>query len=317
MRTDPDRFAVFILTHGRADNVVTFPMLRKHGYFGRVFFVVDNEDADLDRYVENFGRERVLAFDKKAYAERADVGNNFDDRRVVVHARNAAFDLAVSIGVTHFVALDDDYLAFKFRYLDGHRLIRDLDRVFATLLEFFEATPTKAIAISQGGDHIGGFSGVRLSRKCMNLWLCSTARRFPFLGWINEDVTTTIRRAELGDLFFTYTGLQLDQTQTQKQKGGLSTVYLERGTYVKSFSSVVYSPSSVSVSMLRGQKLRRIHHAVAWRYAVPKIVPARVVKKNGPNFGGAQENGAHPEDARRKEDTAAVPGESIAGRGER
>ena len=41
MRSD---FAVFILTHGRADNVVTVPAIKKAGYTGKIYFIIDDED---------------------------------------------------------------------------------------------------------------------------------------------------------------------------------------------------------------------------------------------------------------------------------
>lgn len=41
MRND---FAVFILTHGRADNVVTVPAIKKAGYTGKIYFIIDDED---------------------------------------------------------------------------------------------------------------------------------------------------------------------------------------------------------------------------------------------------------------------------------
>ena len=58
-------FAVFILTHGRPDNVKTLRLINARGYTGKVYFVVDNEDKSLDRYIENFGIDNVKVFDKK------------------------------------------------------------------------------------------------------------------------------------------------------------------------------------------------------------------------------------------------------------
>ena len=39
-----NNFAVFILTHGRPDNVITIKTLRQSGYTGKVYFIIDNED---------------------------------------------------------------------------------------------------------------------------------------------------------------------------------------------------------------------------------------------------------------------------------
>ena len=45
-----DDFAVFILTHGRADNMATAKMLKKTNYTGKIYFIIDNEDEQAERY---------------------------------------------------------------------------------------------------------------------------------------------------------------------------------------------------------------------------------------------------------------------------
>lgn len=278
MATLPDTFCVFILTHGRPDNVITMQTLDRCGYTGKRFLVVDNEDATVDRYRQNFGAERVIVFDKKAEADACDEGNNFDERRTITMARNACFGIAESLGVTHFVQLDDDYGQFKFRFeqeLGNRWLVRSLDRVFASFLEFYKSIQAKSVAFSQGGDHIGGFSGVtRLKRKCMNSFFCSTDRPFRFVGAMNEDVNTYTTLGSRGDLFLTFTSLQLDQAQTQSQTGGITDMYARFGTYCKAFTTVMMAPSAARVAMM-GTKHARIHHSIEWKKAVPCIVSER------------------------------------------
>ena len=91
---DNKDFAVFILTHGRPDNVKTLSTLKKCGYTGKFYFIVDNEDKTIKQYKKNYGIENVKIFDKKAMADEVDEGNNFDERRTITHARNACFDIA-------------------------------------------------------------------------------------------------------------------------------------------------------------------------------------------------------------------------------
>ena len=55
-------FCVFILTHGRPDKVYTYETLKKSGYEGPLFLVIDNEDKTADRYVEKFGADSVIVF---------------------------------------------------------------------------------------------------------------------------------------------------------------------------------------------------------------------------------------------------------------
>ena len=129
-------FAVFILTHGRPDNVKTFSTLKKCGYTGKIFLIVDNEDKAIDKYINIYGKDRVRVFDKKAMADEIDEGNNFNNRKVIVHARNASFEIAKQLGITYFVQFDDDYYYFGYRYEAGAKIIKNLDNVFDILVDF-------------------------------------------------------------------------------------------------------------------------------------------------------------------------------------
>jgi len=273
----PNTFCVFILTHGRPDNVITLKTLERCGYTGRLYLVLDNEDATAERYRQNFGAERVIVFDKEVEADACDEGNNFDERRVILMARNACFRIAERLGVTHFMELDDDYYYFGRRLEGGARKIINMDAALASLLRFYESADITSIAFAQGGDHIGGFSGLKLKRKCMNSFLCSTARPFRFVGAINEDVNTYTTLGSRGLLFLTFTGLQLDQGDTQAQAGGITAFYQRFGTYVKSFTTVMMMPSAVRVAMMTS-KNPRLHHLIDWGRAVPCIVPERYRK---------------------------------------
>jgi hypothetical protein len=266
-----NNFAVFILTHGRPDNVKTYTTLKKCGYTGPIYFIVDNEDKHINNYQKNYGIDNVKIFDKKLMADEIDEGNNFDNRKVIIHARNASFKIAKEIGVKYFVQMDDDYYYFGYRYETGAKIIKNLDSVFNIMLDFYKSVDIKSIAFSQGGDHIGGFSGIKLKRKCMNSFFCSTDRPFKFIGSINEDVNTYTTLGSRGDVFFTFTNIQLDQKDTQSNNGGMTDEYSLTGTYVKSFHSVMMQPSSVKASMMNSNN-KRIHHSIKWNNTTPMII---------------------------------------------
>jgi hypothetical protein len=279
-------FAVFILTHGRPNNVKTIATLKKCDYTGDIYFIVDNEDKMLYKYYENFGTEKVKVFNKKQLADEVDEGNNFDERRTITHARNACFDIAKQLNITYFIQLDDDYTSFRYRYIDKYKTIgylKDINKLFASLLEFYIATSFTSIALSQGGDFIGGEQCGLLtnylynSRKCMNSFLCSTKRRFQFIGAMNEDVNTYVVRCSRGELFLTIPFVGLDQTATQSNKGGITDMYIKYGTYCKAFTTVMMHPSSVVVSMLFTNN-SRIHHRINWKTTVPLIISEKYKK---------------------------------------
>ncbi len=274
------KFAAFILTNGRPDRVFTYATLRKSGYTGKVFLVVDDLDKTLDEYLERFGAE-VVIFDKKKIAKTFDTGDNFNDMRAIIYARNASFEIAKKLSLTHFIQLDDDYTSFQYRFNDEFvyepKQCRNLDMVFATLVNFLEASKADSVAMAQGGDFIGGedaalAEAVTLRRKCMNSFVCATARPFKFVGRINEDVNAYTRLASTGKLFFTTNQVNLNQVQTQSNAGGMTEMYLDAGTYVKSFYSVMYHPSSVKVKALRERRGTRLHHSVAWKNTTPMIL---------------------------------------------
>lgn len=277
MQSNLDNFCVFILTHGRPDNVITKATLDKSGYTGKIYYVVDNEDKSVDKYRENFGTDSVKVFDKKRLAEEVDEGNNFDERRTITHARNACFEIAKELGIEYFVELDDDYTSFLLRY-DKGKNVKNLDRVFNSFLDFYKSTNTTTIAFSQGGDHIGGFSGTKMKRKAMNSFICSTKRPFKFIGAMNEDVNTYTTLSSRGKIFFTFTSVQLNQKQTQSQEGGITDMYLKFGTYCKGFTTVLMHPSGAKVSMMNSRNTPRIHHAISWKNTTPMIINEKYKK---------------------------------------
>lgn len=274
-----DDFAALILTHGRPEKVLTMRTLRRSGYTGPVFLVVDDEDKALPAYREKYG-DQVVTFSKREIAARFDEADNFEDRRTVFYARNAAFDVAKALGFNRFIQLDDDYTAFSFRagkdQAYGTWNITCLDDVFGLLLEYFESIPAVSLCFCQGGDFIGGLGNgyvrdVTFKRKAMNTFICSTDRPFSFLGRVNEDVNTYVDGGRKGDLFITLMGVQIVQINTQQHSGGMTELYLDAGTYLKSFYSVMVAPSCVSIAEM-GEVNRRIHHRVDWNTAVPVIL---------------------------------------------
>ena len=270
-------FAVFILTHGRPDNVKTYNVIRNRGYTGKIYIIIDNEDPTAKRYYEKFGAE-VIMFNKKEIAETFDEADNFNDKRAIVYARNASFDIAKKLNIKYFLQLDDDYIAFHYRLYAIHKpeQIKNLDKVFDMMLDFYKSIPAKSIAMAQGGDFIGGSENTlarkpTVKRKCMNSFFCSTERRFQFVGRINEDVNTYTQKASIGNLFLTIPILSLTQASTQSSEGGMTEIYLDKGTYIKSFYSVIFSPSLVKIALM-GDTNMRLHHRVKWASAVPVII---------------------------------------------
>lgn len=284
MRND---FAVFILTNGRADDMFTLDALRKGNYTGKWYMVIDNEDETAPRYYEKYGEDHVIMFDKPEIAKRIDTVDTTGNRKAIIFARHACFDIAKKLGLKYFLELDDDFLHFEYRYdQDGvlkHIYCKQLDRLFEDMIQFLEDTGASTVALAQGGDFIGGTNSrvwkKQLARKAMNSFFCRTDEPLEFVGTQNEDVTMYTTYGMRGKLCFTVAGANIEQIQSQTVKGGMTEVYKAMGTYLKSFYSIVVQPSCVKIALM-GNKNMRLHHNVAWNNCTPMILNEKWRKTN-------------------------------------
>ena len=277
MRND---FAVIIPTHGRHDRVFTIDSLRKSGYTGNFYLLCDDEDKQLDKYKTKYG-DKVMVFSKDDYKGKFDKMDNFGNKACVVYARNAMWDIAKKIGLKYFAVADDDYTAFEYRITSegGYysKRIKNINDVFNIYTDFLITSKVDTVCFAQGGDFIGGkdnnkvANGFKVSRKMMNLYFFDVDKPIEFKGTINEDLTSSVTEGRTGRVILTSLMNSIVQRETQAQAGGLTEIYLELGTYVKSFYSVIAAPSCVKVALM-GNNQARIHHQVTWKNAVPKII---------------------------------------------
>lgn len=284
-----DKFACLILTHGRADRVYTHKTLRDLGYTGKIYLVIDDEDNQAQEYIKIYGQESVITYNKSEWFANTQTIDLDGNRACVVPARNACNAIAKDLGLDYFLELDDDYSSFEHRYIlpsQPDKLLvakaHNIEPLFDAFLDFLDSTDADVIALGQGGDFIGGsvnqFVKNGFSRKAMNAFFIRTSRPYYFLGRINEDVCAYVLGNHQGKKIFTSAKISITQKQTQSNPGGLTTIYLAGGTYLKSFYSVVCCPSAVKVKSIGHKNRARIHHAIAWNNCAPLILPERCKK---------------------------------------
>lgn len=275
------RFAVVIPTYGRPDRVYTYNTLRKSGYTGDIYLLCDDSDKTLALYQKEYG-DKVLVFSKEETIGTFDRMDNFNRRNVVVYARNAIYAKAKEAGLKYIAVLDDDYMSFRYRVDKNYQYasnikMQNIDNVFAAFLDFLVTTNVSTICFAQGGDFIGGATNQRLAikktplRKMMNLFFFDVDRPVEFMGTINEDLTASVAEGIVGRVVLTTPLVTIEQRETQSNAGGLTEIYLDLGTYVKSFYSVMYAPSAVKVWSM-GSTSKRIHHLVDWKAASARII---------------------------------------------
>lgn len=287
-----DDFCIFIISNGRPDRVYTYRCFERCGDTSNVFIVVDDNDKTVDEYRKRYG-EKVLQFCKDDMAKLIDVGDNFQGMASTIYPRKALWGIAKRMGCRHFLQLDDDYTDFQYFFdaFGNHRYRmakKTLRKMILVMLEYFETIPAMTLAMAQGGDFIGGAKEgerkrlCRLRRKAMNVFLCDIDRPWDMYGRRNEDVTAYVLGNLRGQLFLTTMQANITQAQSQKNPGIITDSYLESGTYVKSFYSVMYAPACVQIGIMGDHRSGnyRIHHKINWNVTAPKILREEWKKPN-------------------------------------
>ena len=280
------KFAVLIISHGRPGRVDTVPTLKNCGYTGDWYIILDDEDSTIEEYKACYGTEHIIIFSKSAMEDKIDACDHLPNRGVTVYVRNACWEIANNLGLTHYLELDDDYTGFTFRREVGDQLravpVTKFDEVCDEFNNYLDSTGALTIAFAQGGDFIGGINSQvwkrRLKRKAMNAFFCRTDRPFDFIGRMNDDVNAYCHYGKIGGLMLTVSDVCVIQRQTQANAGGMTESYLDTGTYVKSFYTIIVEPSMAMIDTM-GSSHPRVHHRVLWDNCCPKILNEVYKKK--------------------------------------
>jgi hypothetical protein len=279
-------FAIFILSYKRPAKIKTIDSLKKAGWNGGYYIIVADDDPTAEEYKRIHG-DSVYVFSKKKAQKITDTYDNFKNTNSVVYARNMAFGIARELKIRYFMTLDDDYTSFVYKFDEDYfykeKPIKNLDKIIKALLEFYQSIDAKTVAIAQNGDFIGGAQNQnakekKLRRKAMNTFVCDTENPFSYFARGNDDVTTYTVLGTRGQLFLTVPLVAIIQSQTQLVSGGLTEMYIDSGTYVKSFYTVIGHPAGVKVGSM-GAHHRRLHHHISWNNTTPLILSEEIKKK--------------------------------------
>lgn len=266
---------VFILSHGRAENVVTYKALRNQGYTGKIYIVCDDEDEQLALYKEKF--KNVIVFSKDNI--NFDTGDNFHNLRAVSSiVRNAIVKFEKDVDFV--LMLDDDYKAFNYKIPNGNKLnstkIKNLDKLIDVYIDFLK-TNENILSLSFGvaGDYIGGTNnkvkdGIYFNGR--NSFLFRANEAFEFKGRIMEDVTTPAYHNSIGKFFITVLRVQIDTVSRENNTGGIKYKEYELNDYLQYFYPVLWNPSAIKVGVNRGGAFIK---NVTVDKLVPKIINER------------------------------------------
>lgn len=272
------QYGTFILSYARAKRQHTLKLLQKFNWPYPIRIVVSTDDPQLDQYRELYG-ERVITFDRNSVM--CDYYDNMPPSGVLA-ARNIAWDLAESLGWTHFLVLDDDYSQFSKRLwrnssaswakcgpFAGFEIVNatfDVARLCNAMWHWLDICPQLlCVSFTQTGDLC-----YYLKRKVMQAFFLRTDRRFEFISRMNDDVTTYFDLGLRGGIVLQIPIFGIRQQPTQSQPGGLTDLYRQYGTYTKSLYTLLRWPAHAVVTRI--PSVGRIHHRI-----LPDVYP-KIVK---------------------------------------
>lgn len=272
-----DDFAVMICSHGRAETMTTYDILRKQGYTGKIIVVIDDEDDQRELYESRY--ECVEVFSKDEYADAIDevVTNN---RGSVVYARNACYDIAAKYGLEYFVEVDDDLLSLKHRYIEDGKArgsdVNDLDTVFSFVLPIFENENIFCISFVKNSDFMGGVNSKGFKKgfeyTAHSIFCLKTDRRVKFASTIFEDLNTSLTYNRAGKIFISLAVLQFYTKEVGTGNGGSSALYDKFSPFARAFSVLMARPDSMKI-MTDKKEGHKIH--MNWSTVAPMIIPER------------------------------------------
>lgn len=251
-----NRYAVFIITHGRANRQLTYKYFSKRNCTDDVYLIIDDKDEQLNEYKSKY-KEKVIVFSKGDYKNKVDTLVNNPTLAHPVYARNAVYDIAKQLGYRYFFVVDDDIKRVVLRYviegnLKSHVVNTELRYVLNYLVDFMIATKAHLVGIPNVGAFIGGINSHHLKSGCIrevnNFYLCDTNKKIDFISTLHDDITTNLMLNNKG--YFIISPMLLMQkfdTNGNEKGGGMKDTYDKYGLYPMVFSAVVVAPNSIKV----------------------------------------------------------------------
>lgn len=256
------KFAVFIISHERADRVDTYTVLKKGGYTGKIFVVVDDVDKQLNEYKERF-KKNLLIFNKMDYIDSADTVEPYKRYASAVYARNAVEDFAKEIHLDTFLMIDDDITGLRYRWVENGSVKSlvvkgGLDKVFEYYSQYMLDTEIACTSFPFTMFYIAGTHDLerRISeyRHTYQIHIRNAHKEVEWTGTINHDTITQLLTMKKGYIWWSIPHLVFDAKPMNSEKGGLKEVYDTIGDFNMAFLAMITSPDCCSIVPSKGKR---------------------------------------------------------------
>lgn len=279
------KFAVFILSHKRADRVQTFSALRTAGYTGTIYVVVDDEDPQLDTYKSLYDKELII-FAKSDFMFKVDTIIVTNQKSSPIYARCFIEHKAKELKLDAFMMIDDDMPTFRYRWIDGDKvrslsMKQGMDDVLNLYAQYIIDHDIATTSFVHTMFYIGGTQGldkrITEQRELNGVFIRNTKFDVDWVGIIRHDMIANLLTSKRGYIWWALPFVvfeTLPMNEVGVNEGGMKATYDMLDHYRRSFLGVIASPSNCKIGCANG----RIKIACDWNKACSKIISGRYKK---------------------------------------
>lgn len=276
--------AVFICTHGRPDAQHTLKTLRRAGYTGKIYLLLDDEDETYRYYHHNLDDcDDILQFNKQYYIDTVDIGRSDAKRKAILYAKCACEDYSKHLDLDAFIIADDDITDFRFRYEQDGKLLtqyvtQNMDEIINSYYKFILDGNICMTSFGTNQMFMGGLiSDERKGefRIPYNFLFRNTSIPFKWISEMNEDTISVL--AEHGNKYMIqlpFIKLEMKELMAGA-KGGMTEFYNQMTTGTRIGTILMYSPSNVKYIATA----KKITHAIKKDNAFPKLISSSIKHK--------------------------------------
>lgn len=277
MRED---FAIFICTHGRPNKQLTLDALQKCGYTGRLYLVLDDTDSSIQQYIDTFGADKLLVFDKQHYIDTNDVGSLPPNFKTILYAKNAVEDMAQALKLKSFIIADDDIYSFRLRLPKDEEhlssfVITDINPVIEAYSDFMLESGFTAVGICGSIHFVAGRKvfdneNIQKYRVPYNFVFRNSSYKMEWVSSFGEDIITAMEYNKRGHKLLDLPYFQYDTIPPGRaiESGGMSDLYNSMSQFILCCYDYIYNPSSIKLCVNRN----RWNAQILKNHVYPKIV---------------------------------------------
>lgn len=275
---------VFICTHGRPDKQITLDVLRKAGYTGKIYLVVDDEDITVDRLHENYPDVEILMFHKQHYVDTVDKGTNEDQRKCILYAKCFCEDKAIELCLDAFAMADDDMPSFRYRYIEdgtlkSQRIHSTFDGIVKSYVEFMLSGDLTAVGFGFAQFYFTGveaFSAKNTEKYRIPYTFVfrNPKYRVNWMSWFGEDIVTAVYHNKIGHKMLAVPYVQQDIVSIGQEDGGMKDVYDKNSSIRLAMQNTMYLPVELRPYQYKGRFMASIKR----EHAFPKLISSSFKK---------------------------------------